>query len=189
MMNIEKTIDALNKKFEESCYAMLTMKADGKKVNIEKYSDVSYCAYYSAIGECRLYTCDNALNNLAKDLCEYPKVLDEIRKENYDYFEDNVPKLQKFYEEHILGKEPSNPTLGYEFYKFGHDMWYELTNEQKGDATYVFDKRLLEIYLDEFVKEHPEFSREEVKEAFEYGEACETYSDWYKDVYGFRPRF
>jgi hypothetical protein len=107
----------------------------------------------------------------------------------WDEYEDYDPEaykaLDKFYDEHIKGKEYPEGLDSYALYSFAHKMWRELDPEHK--YSYLYDFARSEEFLAVAVEEFG-FSKEELVFALNLSEAYGTYSDWYKDLNGVRPR-
>lgn len=77
--------------------------------------------------------------------------------------------------------------LGHAIARLGYEMWHSLPSEVKAEG-YVFCEKAVAIYIATYVAVHPEVSEEQCRRGVEASELASTYSDWHKDIYGYRPR-
>ena len=77
--------------------------------------------------------------------------------------------------------------LGHAITRLGYEMWLSLPSEVKAEG-YVFCEKAVAVYITAYVAAHPEVSEEQCRRGVEASELASTYSDWHKDVYGYRPR-
>lgn len=104
------------------------------------------------------------------------------------YYDDEptmseTQKLREFYDTRIKGKS----TYGiddYEVYTLGHELWRTLETKEK--YGYIYDFMRSPEFVGVASKKF-NVSPEQLVDIVNYSEAKDTYSDWYKDVYGFRP--
>lgn len=104
------------------------------------------------------------------------------------YYEDEptmseMQQLREFYDTRIKGKNTYGVD-GYEVYTYGHEMWKTLETKEK--YTYLYDFMRSPEFVEVASKKF-NVSPEQLVDIVNYSEAKDTYSDWYKDVYGFRP--
>ena len=112
----------------------------------------------------------NTINNLA-----------QLKKES----DDEKEMLRKFYDEHIKGKS-YHGLDSYELYCYGQELWSEaLKNGSK--IHYLYDFTRTEAFL-KAASEKFGAKPEHIADAMELSEHWSTYSDWHKDLYGYRPR-
>ena len=93
-------------------------------------------------------------------------------------------RLRDFYNTRIKGKTDYGIDT-YAVYSLAHELWRTLDTKEK--YTYIYDfmnsPEFVEIASEKFGA-----SPEHLRAAMDYAEAKGTYSDWHKDLYGFRPR-
>lgn len=77
--------------------------------------------------------------------------------------------------------------LGAEIARLGYEMWHSLPSEVKAEG-YVFCEKATAIYIAAYVAAHPEVTEAQCRRGHEASELASYYSDWHKDVYGYRPR-
>lgn len=113
-----------------------------------------------------LYGCED-INDVVKTLNEY-----EVRKSEDA---NEKIKLSEFFESCIKGHTTKEYEYGIQIYK---------VLESKDN--YSWDKRY--EFLDTLVSEI-DINKKRAHDALNLVDNCGTYSDWYKDVYGHRPRY
>lgn len=117
---------------------------------------------------------------------------DIVAEEEPDYdtlYYDDMPtaeeeqQLRDFYNTHIKNK-PDYGVDDYEVYTLGHKLWRTLETKEKYGYLYAFMRspEFVEVASKKF-----NVSPEQLVDIINYSEARDTYSDWHKDVYGFRP--
>lgn len=117
----------------------------------------------------------------------------DIPEEEQDYYEslyfgdgptqEDEERLREFYNKYIKDKTDYGIDT-YAVYSLAHELWRTLDTKEK--YTYIYDF----INSPEFVEVASEkfgASPEHLRAAMDYAEAEGTYSDWHKDLYGFRP--
>lgn len=108
---------------------------------------------------------------------------------DYDYYDDaptqeDEQQLRDFYNANIKDKTDYGIDT-YEVYKLDHELWHTLKTEKK--YTYLYDFMKSPEFI-EMVSKKFNVAPDQLVAAINYVEAWETYSDWYKDLYGIRPR-
>jgi hypothetical protein len=113
-------------------------------------------------------------------------IVDEAPKSEPTYNEpmSEEQQLRDFYNTRIKNK-PDYGIDGYEVYTLGHELWHTLETKEKYGYLYDFMRspEFVEVASKKF-----NVSPEQLVDVINYSEARDTYSDWHKDVYGFRPR-
>ena len=131
---------------------------------------------------------DDYINEYYDDL--YGEDIVEEEEPDYDtLYYDDMPtveeeqQLRDFYNTHIKNK-PDYGIDGYEVYTLGHELWRTLETKEKYGYLYDFMRspEFVEVASKKF-----NVSPEQLVDIVNYSEAKDTYSDWHKDVYGFRP--
>lgn len=174
MYTIENTKKALINRFNENGWQELelTLKT-GDRVwitpcgygNVTNEKDVDWFLLDSD----SVYLCGGEnLDYIAKTLNNFS----EIKAED----ESSKVELEKFYEENIVGHSDEEWKLGNELYK----LYYENPN-------YTWETPFSEIARD--LAEQLNGDAEQFESALKLVENAGTYSDWYKDVWGHRPRY
>lgn len=112
-------------------------------------------------------------------------VADETSKSEsaYDGQLSEAQQLREFYNTHIRDKTDYGIDT-YAVYTLGHELWRTLETKEKYGYLYDFMRspEFVEVASKKF-----KVSPEQLVEAINYSEARDVYSDWHKDVYGFRP--
>lgn len=131
---------------------------------------------------------DNYINEYYDDLYgdDSEEVVEEI-PDWEDLYDGPTPeeeeRLRKFYNNNIKGKT-NHGIDTYAVYSLAHELWRKLETKEK--YTYIYDfmksPEFIEVASEEF-----KASPEHLIAAIEYSDAWGTYSDWHKDLYGFRP--
>ena len=134
---------------------------------------------------------DDYINEYYDDLYGDDIADEEIIEEipDYDIYDDEPTpdeeqQLRDFYNTHIKDK----PTYGLDTYdvcRLGDKLWRTL--ETKERYTYLYDFMKSPEFIDVAIKKF-NVSPEQLVAVIDYAEAQDTYSDWHKDLYGFRPR-
>lgn len=135
---------------------------------------------------------DDYINEYYDDLYgdDFDKDVVEEEIPDWDDLYDDGPtpeeeqRLKDFYNTCIKGKTDYGIDT-YAVYSFAHELWRTLDTKEK--YTYIYDF----MESPEFVKVASEkfgASPEHLMAAMDYAEAKSTYSDWHKDLYGFRPK-
>lgn len=135
---------------------------------------------------------DDYINEYYDDLYgdDFDKDVVEEEVPDWDDLYDDGPtpeeeqRLRDFYNTHIKGKTDYGIDT-YAVYSLAHELWRTLDTKEK--YTYIYDfmnsPEFVEIASEKFGA-----SPEHLRAAMDYAEAKGTYSDWHKDLYGFRPR-
>lgn len=95
-------------------------------------------------------------------------------------------RLNQFFNEHILGKS-YHGLDGFALYQFGHKEWAKAL-AAGSEISYLYEYTATPEFMANAAKKFnttPEY----VAEAMALSEAQGYYSDWFKDIYGFRPRY
>lgn len=118
---------------------------------------------------------------------------DIVEEEEPDYealYYDDMPtpeeeqRLRDFYNTHIKGKTDYGIDT-YAVYSLGHKLWRTLETKEK--YTYLYDFMKSPEFI-EVASEKFGVPSDQLIAAINYSEAKDTYSDWHKELYGFRPR-
>lgn len=177
---IEHTKNELEKRFAENGWNKLelTMR-NGITINVTPcwYGDVPP----AKASECEWFLLDCAEVNLNGD--------ERIEKvaETLNNFEDilqssNQEKIQcqKFYQDHIEGHSKEERLLG-------HQVYDQLWNKGYEENQSAFNDEFCDAHLPA-IAENLGVSVETAKKALKLSFDLNWYSDWHKDLYGFRPR-
>lgn len=131
---------------------------------------------------------DDYINEYYDDLYgdDSEEVVEEI-PDWEDLYDGPTPeeeeRLRNFYNNNIKGKTNYGIDT-YAVYSLAHELWRKLETKEK--YTYIYDfmksPEFIEVASEEF-----KASPEHLIAAIEYADAWGTYSDWHKDLYGFRP--
>ena len=116
---------------------------------------------------------DKVINSLLFD--NYKKLIEDTN--------DEKTKLQKFFEKHIKGHSRDEITLGNEITTNAYDSWRPHLDEYKSFYDYLASKD----FISEIAKKYQK-SEDEINAAIKLSSDFGTYSDWHKDLYGYRPR-
>lgn len=186
MMNREFVAKELERRYQanETWTLDVTMKC-GDKISIEWEGDARICVWFSTIQQ--LAYAKNWLE-VADWMIAHPQKQNELVAEEEVYVARNEPELRKFFEEHIKGHINAELNYGNSISSEFYDMWSELDPEVKKGVSYVYDEKLIPHYLKMYAERHPQCNMDKVKRAFEFAEDFQYYSDWHKDVRGYRPR-
>lgn len=147
----------------------LTMKC-GDKILItpcawgNELNTLSDIEYFLVESERLPYMGQNSLIEVAAELCDYESL---IAKQ-----EDEKSRCRKFFEEHIKGHTSEQLNLG-------------------NKLAINFCQRQPEITREEYLEEMADRtgkSYEMLSNAMSFSDDLSFYSDWHKDLYGFRPR-
>jgi hypothetical protein len=131
------------------------------------------------------------IDDYEEDFFDSPYDKDFIEEEifepkftHYSESESEESQLRKFYNTHIKDKTDYGIDT-YAIYTLGHELWNTLETKEKYGYLYDFMRspEFVEVASKKF-----NVSPEKLIAVIDYSEAKDTYSDWYKDVYGFRPR-
>lgn len=175
MYTIENTKKALIDRFNENGWKELsiTLKtgdrvwitpcAYGQEIHVPE--DVEYFLLDSD----SIYLC--GADNLDK-VAETLNTFSDLKKQD----ESDKLELQKYYEENIAGHSDEEWKLGHELFK----LMYE-------SRKYTWETPLREIAED--LAKELSGDVDTFEAALRLVECGGTYSDWYKDVYGHRPRY
>lgn len=107
--------------------------------------------------------------------------------EQDDYYNDNIDSLISFYENHISGHSVEELELGNKICMLGYDLYHSIPAEMKKSG-YVFADELCEYYISEYMKIYGG-DHDSLVNAVNLSRDWEYYSDYHKDVHGFRPHF
>lgn len=177
MYTIENTRKALINRFNENGWndLELTLKtgdqilispcpADyGKKA--ASVNDIEYFLIYSD----SVHLCGSSnIDDIAKTLNNFS----ELKAQDISEKEE----LQTFYDEHIAGHSDKEWKLG-----------NALSSMMCNNPNYSYETPLSEVAKD--LAEQLNGDAEQFEAALVLVENASTYSDWYKDVYGYRPRY
>ena len=175
MFTIEKTREALIKKFEESKWEeiTLTIKATGDKVRI---TPCGYVSEIHSLKEVEYFLMDCATVNLcgSPSIDKIAKTLNEFAKLKEESESDSM-RLEKFFKENIKGHTEEEYKIGSKIYDMVHEehVSFQTPYEEIAER---FHKRL-------------GITKEKAMACFKLVEDCGFYSDWHKDVWGHRPRY
>ena len=175
MYTIEATRKALIDKFNENGWTelSLTLKT-GDRIWITP------CAYgqeihspedveYFLLDSDSIYLCgSDSLDKIAETL----NTFSDLKKQD----ESDKLELQKYYDENIAGHSDEEWKLGHELIR----LMYE-------NRKYTWETPLREVA--EALAEELSGDVDKFESAMRLVECGSTYSDWYKDVYGHRPRY
>ena len=116
-----------------------------------------------------------------EDVVETINSLATLKQES----DDEKARLQAFYDKHIAGKS-YHGLDSYALYCFGHDEWLKArkAGSEIGFLDYTATDAFLAVAAAKFSTKP-----EHVAEAQKLAECKSTYSDWHKDLYGYRPRW
>lgn len=147
---------------------------DVKKMSKEERQALSKeCEYYMDHGE----------------FGKYYDVYDLIYTVNRDeYKEENEMDFIHFYNEHIKGHSKEELQLGNKIAYAAREVYRNLPKEETENIYYIFDDSLLGVYAATYWESHRNYFIQDLLNALKFSLAFESYSDWHKDVYGFRPR-
>lgn len=109
-----------------------------------------------------------------------------IDEEDMKYRDENEPKLQKFYETHIKGHTSEELKLGNDICMKAYEWHKEVPKDMQ--TGYVFDDSLTDYYLGRYHSEINPCPIEVLRKAYNLANDFSFYSDYHKDVYGYRPR-
>ena len=117
----------------------------------------------------------------------YDEWLEEMERQ--DAIEEEMEearKLNEYYNKYIKDGTNEMLALGNEICMMGYDLYREIPKEER--SGYVFDKKYDEFYLNAFNKANPGYSMDYLEKCYDLANHWSFYSDWHKDVWGYRPR-
>lgn len=177
MYTIETTRNALINRFNENGWKELelTLKT-GDRVWItpcpinygEPVTSVDDIEYFLLASDSINLCGSENLDKIAETLNNFS----QLKAED----ENSRIELQKFYEDNIMGHSDEEWKLGHELYK----LMYE-------DPKYTWQTPIAEIAKD--LADKLNGDAKTFESALRLVENGGTYSDWYKDIYGHRPRY
>jgi len=101
--------------------------------------------------------------------------------------EENKEDFNRFYNEHIKGHTEEELKYGNEIAHCCYDYFKDIPEEKK-TVGYIFDNSYLDFYVERYCREHNVSDVEKARKALEFSIDYGYYSDYHKDMYGYRPR-
>lgn len=177
---IERTKSALISKLDANEWNTISIlvKATGDYVMITPCSQM--IGNITCEKECEFFLLDcdsvnlvgaNTLDEVADTLNRF----DEIKRQS----KDEKTRLREYYKEHIAGYENEDLRLGSTISDMIYKAWMKTNREDK-----LYD--FADAYMEKVAKEL-NISINKANAAYELRCHMDTYSDWHKDVWGYRP--
>lgn len=176
-LNKEQIKELLLSMWKDNNWKEISVEANSECITIVPCSDFeikseSDCEWY-LVYCCVPYLGGNSLDELCDSLSKYA----DIVREN----EDSKDKLRAYFDEHIKGHKKSNLEIGHK----AHDKAWDYMRTH--NCTFGEAEKAPAV-LSAIAKEY-NVTEEKVQKCIDLSSSVSFYSDWYKDIYGHRPRF
>lgn len=182
MCKIEKVIEILKKRSDNGRKEFtVEMHCNGEKVTISpcKYDDGDADPEYFLVYCSLPWSGFDTWEKLAQFLMDYEKHVNEAK--------DEKSEITNYFLKYFSGCDEDKLRVGSNVAYMAYDYYHELPKEAKTGVSYIFDEKLVPLYIEKYREAHPMYSTEYLTEALELSERWSSYSDWHKDVFGFRP--
>lgn len=158
----------------------ITMKATQEILQITPVSQTSTISqlsdveYWLVKGSSMPYLSTESLIDLAISLVDYKNLLDDANEQK--------AKLKEYYQKHIQGHTIQEYQTGWKYIEDARTFFDNNPSLQSSHDFYQW-----------VIKEFPNVvhttNKKQVEAAIQLAYVVEEYNDWFKDYYGYRPRF